>query len=283
MSNAPRENGSREGVSRENAGRESPASAAANANANGVVRDIAAALRACGVRPGGVALVHSSLRSLGQVPGGADTVIASLREALGHDGTLMMCAHSWNSVTPKQPVFDVRTTPSCIGLIPEAFRLRAGVRRSLHPTHSVCGLGARVDALLDGHAQDNTPCGPNSPYRRLAEAGGQIIMLGCGLEPNTSMHGVEERVEPPYLFRDQTTPLTMRDENGREQTSAFRMHHFMGWRQRYDRVRRVMDDDTLHTGKVLAADVAVIEAAAMWERAERALRADPLFFVDRIS
>ena len=25
-------------------------------------------------------------------------------------------------------------------------------------------------------------------------------MLGCGLRPNTSMHAIEELVEPPYLF-----------------------------------------------------------------------------------
>ena len=25
-------------------------------------------------------------------------------------------------------------------------------------------------------------------------------MLGCGLQPNTSMHAIEEMVKPPYLF-----------------------------------------------------------------------------------
>ena len=38
-------------------------------------RRIARDLLSCGVRPGGVLLVHASLRSMGRVPGGAETVL----------------------------------------------------------------------------------------------------------------------------------------------------------------------------------------------------------------
>ena len=31
---------------------------------------------------------------------------------------------------------------------------------------------------------DQTPCGPNSPFRLVNEMGGHILFLGCGLNPN---------------------------------------------------------------------------------------------------
>src|SRR5690606_7869867 len=103
-------------------------------------------------------------------------------------------------VTREQPEFDLVRTPSNVGTLAEYFRTRPGTIRSLHPTHSICGTGKRTAELLADHARDFTPCGPHSPLTKLPEVGGQILMLGCSLRPNTSMHGVEELVEPPYLF-----------------------------------------------------------------------------------
>ena len=107
-------------------------------------------LLALGVRPGGALLVHASLRALGPLPpGGAEDVIRGLLEALGPDGTLLMPALSYASVSPRSPVFDVLVTPSCVGALPEFFRTRPGTLRSVHPTHSVCALG-RLAAELQG-------------------------------------------------------------------------------------------------------------------------------------
>lgn len=156
-----------------------------------------------GLRPGGVALVHSSLRSLGLVPGGADTVIEALRTALGSGGTLLMPALSHEFVNYEQRIFDVLRTPSCVGALTEVFRCRSGVLRSLHPTHSVCGIGPAAQRILSEHHLDSTPCGERSPFRRLRDIDGQIVFIGCGTRCNTSMHGVEELVEPPYCLARQ--------------------------------------------------------------------------------
>src|SRR5512137_302949 len=100
-----------------------------------MVGDLASDLLELGVRPEGVLLVHSSLKALGPRAGGPAHVIAGLQRALGPRGTLLMPALSYASVTPEHPLFDLRTTPSCVGIIPETFRRMPGVLRSLHPTH----------------------------------------------------------------------------------------------------------------------------------------------------
>jgi aminoglycoside 3-N-acetyltransferase len=239
-------------------------------------------LLALGVRPGGVLMVHASLRALGNVPGGAETVIRGLLAALGEDGTLLMPALTYERVTPQNPVFDVHQTPSNVGIIPETFRKREGTRRSVHPTHSVCALGPLTAALLDPHSEDNTPCGPHSPFHTLPHHNGQILMLGCGLEPNTSMHAIEELVVPPYLYNPPIEyTLTLAD--GSTVLKTYTPHNFRGWQQRYERIEHILAEPALRRGSVLAAEAFLMEAAALWDAALPALRRDPLYFVAPIS
>jgi aminoglycoside 3-N-acetyltransferase len=243
------------------------------------IERISADAEACGVRRGGVLLVHSSLRSMGLVPGGAETVVRGLLSALGVGGTLLMPALSHRFVTRDQPVFDVARTPACVGAIPEHFRTRPGTRRSVHPTHSVAGTGPLAGDLLSDHDRDDTPCGPHSPFRRLPDAGGQILMLGCGTRPNTSLHAVEEIAEPPYLFGPHVDYRIVHPD-GRTVTARHRRHGFAGYRQRYDRAVDLLEAPEVRTGRILEAAVHVIDAPAMWREALKALARDPCFFVE---
>ena len=241
---------------------------------------IAGDLKALGVREGGVLLVHSSMRSLGRFAGGAEEVVRGLLEAVGPAGTLLMPALSYERVGAAHPVFDVHNTPSCVGWLTEYFRRRRGTLRSVHPTHSVCGLGPAAEGLLADHQKDHTPCGEHSPFRRLRRAGGQVLFLGCGLKPNTSMHSIEELVEPPYLLGP-VVEYRIILAAGRETTMRVRRHSFAGWRQRYDRLGGLLAGGGLAVGGVLAAEAQLVECRAMWDAALAALRSDPFFFVER--
>jgi aminoglycoside 3-N-acetyltransferase len=236
-------------------------------------------LIALGVQSGGILMVHSSMRALGHVPGGPEAVIQGLHAALGAKGTLLMPALTFEQVTPENPVFDIRNTPSNVGVIPETFRTRQGTLRSLHPTHSVCAAGPLAAELIEPHAADTTPCGPNSPFRALAERGGQILFLGCGLEANTSMHVVEEMIVPPYLY---DPPITYRLilADGQVQIKTYTPHNFRGWRQRYDRVAEILKAPDLLRGCVAGAKSILLEASALWDAALAALRRDSLYFIE---
>ncbi len=242
--------------------------------------DLVNGWRALGIRPGGVLLVHASLRALGPLDDRAETVVQSLQEALGPQGTLLMPALSYASVGPQFPLFNVTTTPSCVGALPEYFRTRPGTIRSVHPTHSVSGAGPLAKDLLDEHIRSTTPCGPYSPFARLPEVSGQILFIGCGLRPNTSMHAVEEQVEPVYLYGDEVHyQIILAD--GSQHRMVVRSHNFMGWRQRYDRLAQYLSDPDLQQGNVLLASCYLVEATAMWAAALKALQEDPLCFVER--
>lgn len=243
------------------------------------IERIAADLHAVGVHAGDILLVHASLRACGPTPGGAATVLDGLRLALGPAGVLLMPALSYAAVTPEHPRFDLRMTPANVGIIAETFRRQPGVLRSLHPTHSVCGAGTAARSLLAAHRFDCTPCGLHSPFHLLPGVRGKILMLGCGLHPNTSFHAVEEIIRPPYLFG---APLDYElvDESGERTVRRYLTHNFAGVRQRYDRIAARLPASALRTGRVLAAPVHLLDAAAMWQVAIAALQVDPFAFVE---
>jgi aminoglycoside 3-N-acetyltransferase len=162
--------------------------------------DLAASFAAVGVQAGGVLFVHSSLSSLGMVHGGEHVVIDALLEAVGPGGLLVMPTHTWSTVNAAQPVFHEQLSRSVTGRITEAFRHRPSAIRSRHPTHSVAALGSGAAEFCAGHELWSTPCSRSSPYGRLVEAHGQVLMIGVGLESFTLMHGIEEWAEIPWLF-----------------------------------------------------------------------------------
>jgi aminoglycoside 3-N-acetyltransferase len=233
-------------------------------------------LRAIGLRRGDVVVVHASYRSLGiEHP---ETIIHALIHAIGDSGTLLFPALSYLQTPPT--VHDTRTTPSCVGFLSEYFRTRPGTRRSLHPTHSVCGIGADLEDLLDDHVEDSTPCGPRSPFHKLLHCGGKILMLGCELRPNTTMHAIEEYAVPPYLFGAPLT-YTITDAKGTTFDKTYTPHDFRGFVQRYDRVEALLDRPQLMQGFVGKAAAYLIDAGALYRQALAQLSHDPFFFVDR--
>jgi aminoglycoside 3-N-acetyltransferase len=235
-------------------------------------------LRALGVRPGDIIMVHSSLKSLGHVPGGPETVIRGLFEAVTPAGTLLLPALSWKQQPPL--VHSTLHTPSNVGAIPEYFRTRPGTRRSVHPTHSVCAIGQATDELLRDHHLDSTPCGPHSPFRAMIDRRAKIVMLGCGLRPNTTMHALEEYVEPPYLFGPPRV-YTITDADGHTYTRTYRPHGFGEYRQRYDRVADLPDTSFLRAGRVLDAETFLLDAMGLRSAVLTKLREETFFFVER--
>ena len=169
-------------------------------------------------------LIHSSMKSIGAVEGGADTVLDALMEFFA-EGLLLLPTHTWQSIDQDHPVFDVRRSPCCVGILPELFRQRPGVVRSLHPTHSIAACGRGAAEYLAGELENNTPCTPGGCYDRLREVGGKILLLGVSHARNTFLHSVEEVLNVPNRLTDKPLQLTVVDEAGAEHTVYMRRHY----------------------------------------------------------
>lgn len=175
-------------------------------------------------------IVHSSLSTLGRFSGGLEDVLAALREMTG---TLSLPTHSYTypqSRGEPAPVFDPATTPSQNGLLTEVFRGQAGVRRSVHSTHSLALSGAQLD-LADGHDACETPCGAGTPYARMIERKGAALMFGVSFSAYTFFHTAEDAAGSPFAYEtDVWDTLRVRGEDGQVRERRSR-HQTPNWRR----------------------------------------------------
>src|SRR5437867_1927973 len=100
-----------------------------------------------GIVQGATIFLHSSMDEImRRVPGMTPfKLIQILQNALGEKGTLLVPTFPFVGkqyfYIQNNPKFDVRRTPSQVGLLTEVFRRLPGVVRSLHPTHPVAAWG----------------------------------------------------------------------------------------------------------------------------------------------
>jgi len=192
--------------------------------------DLRTTLHRLGVKSGDVVMVHSSFDRFAGFSGKPSDVIRVLQEVVGPMGTLLMPTLPFTGTAvdyiSRGMIFDVRRTPSQMGLLTELFRRSPDVSRSVHPTHSVAAWGARTTDMLSNHHLARTPCGEGSPFARLLEHDGRFLSLGAGIESMTFFHYVEEVLEPgmpvsPFT-KDEFT-LQSRDETGAMLVSKMRL------------------------------------------------------------
>lgn len=234
--------------------------------------EIVYSLKLMDIKKGDILLVHSSLSSIGYVDGGADSVIDALLEAVGEEGTVVM-----STLTGWFEPFDCSTTPSAVGKISEKFRRRENAKRSLHPVHSVTAVGKQAEYITSGHENCETGCGKGTPYLKILELGGKVVLLGVDMDRNTVMHSLEEEVNSVYL-RTLDIPAPTYMEGYRDK--KFTLRKFPpGHRDFIGITPLLRERDALIEGKIGDAVVKVIEFKKLFEIGLAALEKDPMLFM----
>ena len=155
--------------------------------------DFGAALSKLGVTAGMKLVVHSTFSSLGQVEGGAEMCCKKLQEQLGENGTLMMPAFTFQIYLPgnRNEFYDVRNTPSKVGILTETFRKMPGVYRSFDPCHSFAVWGKNAVKYVENHHLVPTIDPEKSPLGMFFAENGYVLTISSA-KSVTFMHLVEE-------------------------------------------------------------------------------------------
>jgi aminoglycoside 3-N-acetyltransferase len=158
-------------------------------------------------------MVHCQMSALGHVVGGAETVVRALLDAVGPGGTLMAYT-GWQDEPPdnlgdldeearriyveEHPAYDPRVALSRRdhGRVPETLRTWPGAYHSGHPEAGVAALGSLAGLLVAEHPYDDA-YGAGTPYARLVELGGRVVLLGAPLDTVTLVHHAEAVAEVP--------------------------------------------------------------------------------------
>jgi aminoglycoside N3'-acetyltransferase len=235
------------------------------------------ALGEAGVQPGATVMLHVSMNDLARVAPGVDglALIRLLKQRLTPDGTLLMLTSpfiGWQAdyVATRPAAFDVRRTPSRMGLVTELFRRMPDTRRSLHPTHSVAGWGLHAAEILESHHLGET-FAESSPFCRMREQGGIVVGIGTDTRNGFTILHAAEYLHPEareYAFSSDRAVLPIK--SGDETIE----YAFRSLRRDLNRRHRKIESELRATRTLIYARKAglLIASAATDEFIERTLQ-----------
>ena len=177
------------------------------------------AFAAAGLEPGDTLLVHSSYKSFGGVEGGPQAVIDALLAALTPAGTLIMPTFNFDFCRGEP--WDVRSTPSHMGILTELVRQDPRSCRVFHPIYSFAIIGRHQEALC--RPRYTSSYGPNSVFAKLRQLDGKMMVVGLSYTNSlTFFHHVEEMEGVDYRYMKPFTGLVT-DWDGTTSEQTFTM------------------------------------------------------------
>jgi aminoglycoside N3'-acetyltransferase len=174
-----------------------------------------------GIIEGSTIFIHSSLDKL-SLAFSPYRVLQILMETVGDQGTLLF--PSWHYLgraedyLKSQRIFDVKRSPTVLGLLPELARRHYLAHRSLHPTASITAIGKHAEELTSKHHLDIYPCGEYSPMYLMMNHNARIIGLGEKVVSLSFVHCVEDIMKENFPFKTltgNTIEGILKDENGK--------------------------------------------------------------------
>lgn len=241
--------------------------------------------RRLGVEEGDTLLVHSSYKSLGPVDGGPQTVIRALEAALGTDGEGTLIMPTFNFDFNKGAPWDVRTTPSKMGVLTELVRLDPRAKRVFHPFYSFAVLGKHAEML--GSLRYKSAYERNSVFGKLRDLDGKIMVIGLSYNDSmTFFHHIEQMEGVDYRFLKQFTG-EVTDENGNTYTDTFEMlvrDIDKGVMTMVDPMGALMEQaGVIKSARIGEADVKLMKANEVYEFTAREMKRDPhlLYYIKK--
>jgi aminoglycoside 3-N-acetyltransferase len=202
-----------------------------------------------------ILMVHSSVNHMTPMfDGNPLEFVQMLRDFCAPDRTLAMPAFYFgdpdsnrlSATFENNPRFDLRRTPSQMGLATEIFRRIKGVRQSRHPMYRVAALGPLAAALTTGHESAEGACGPGSPFDVMTAHDTLILGIGKPFEVLTHIHHVEDLMGEDFpVPRSVGGDLTMTLVDGEEEIPFTLRHTGFRWKRNMWKLRAIMERDKL--------------------------------------
>lgn len=187
--------------------------------------DLEETLQGLGIGRHDSVVMHSAFSHFNGFQGEPRQVIDCLLDVIGPGGHLFMMSMAYTGSSRdylgEGTPFDVRRTPSRMGILSEAFRRRKGVVRSANPLHPVLAWGPRAEWVVAGHEDLPHSCGKGSPSEKMLELGTKALFFDVDLHYLTFMHYLEDLFQdsaPVPVYAAEPLSAEIIDRTGRRKT-----------------------------------------------------------------
>lgn len=168
----------------------------------------------------GDVMVHSSLIQIGNIKGKHKPIIRALQHWVLDKGSTILAIAIPVKGSTEEYLLNVRRfdteAPIAMGVISTYYAKQENAYRSLNPTHSVVAYGPRASEYTATHHLDKTPFTENSPYYKLLEHNGSVLMIGAEIKHLTLCHIVEDMLGdlyPQRVYSMKEYPIDIYREN----------------------------------------------------------------------
>ena len=172
------------------------------------------------VKRGSNVLVHSSYDALLYWNLSPTNIVKIIADVVGDSGSITMptfpTRHT-HQYLKDYTCYDATSTTTVMGLIPEIFRIKNKMSRSLDPIRPFSVQGKNSEYLLKEHHQSIYSYDESSPLFKLSAIDGIVIGLGVPLQNLTLVHTIENILGNEYptkVYDDTIHRLSVRDHYG---------------------------------------------------------------------
>lgn len=147
-----------------------------------------------GIKKGDHLFIHGSMDMI-NTESSPLKMIEMLFDIVGDDGSISVptfIRYSSKEWMRMDKQFDIKKTPSGMGIFSERVRRHKLAKRSLHPTKSVATIGEIAEDILSEHHLDIYQFGSKSPFIKLLDYDVKVIGLGAPMSYLSMVHTVED-------------------------------------------------------------------------------------------
>ena len=202
-----------------------------------------------------ILMVHSSVNNMQPMYTGSPLdFVQMLMSFCGPDRTLAMPAFYFgdpaiggaDETFARNPRFDLRRTPSQMGLATELFRRSRGVVQSRHPVYRLAALGPLAKELTKGHERAETASGLGTPFDFMTARNTRILGIGKRYEVLTHVHHAEDVMGAEFpVPRNTGGVLSMTLVDGVEEIPFQLKQHSLLWRRNMWKLGKIMGREAL--------------------------------------
>ena len=227
--------------------------------------------RGLGVVADDVLFIHSSYKSFGGVEGGPQTVIDALLEVIGSEGTLIMPTFNYDFL--KGATWDVRNTPSQMGVLTELVRNDPRAKRMHHAIYSMAAIGKLADEVA-AHRSDDC-FGETTVFKKFRDWDAKILILGLAYSKSiTFLHHCEQAAGVDYRFLKKFTGTAI-DAQGKPHEETYTMfvrNVEMGVVLDFEPIGALLDSRVVLRRQIGEADVRLMKCRDVFDVAVKAMR-----------
>lgn len=221
-----------------------------------------------------ILMVHSSVNHMQPYFSGSPLeLVRMLIDYCGPERTLAMPAFYFGDPSvggayptfKQNPRFDIRRTPSQMGLVTELFRRSRGVLQSRHPVNRISALGPLAEALTTGHELAATAAGRGTPFDTMAQYDTLILGIGKPMEVITQVHHAEDVLgeDFPVPRRAANEPVAMTLVDGSIEIPFTLSGSDFLWQRDMWRLRKLMDKSSLREWRFHHVPIFATRASAV--------------------